>query len=65
MEKHTNISKLPINNQHNNTHRLRHPRNFQQHQHLVKQINPNHQHAFHFRKILIHLKKDIRYYHNL
>ena len=37
----------------------------QQQQHSVKQINPNHPHAFHFKKIPLHLKKDTHPYLNL
>ena len=52
-----NFSKLLINNQHNSPHQLRHLSNLQQHQHPVRQITPNHQHVFHFKKTHIYLKK--------
>ena len=59
------ISKIVINNPLNIPHQPLHPMTPQQPQHLVKQVNPNPLHAFHFRKIPKHFKKDTHCYPNL
>ena len=52
-----NFSKLLINNPHVSPHQLR-PKNLQQHQQILKQVTPNHQHASLFKTTHTHLKKD-------
>ena len=52
-----NFPKLLINNHHINPHQQR-PKNLQQHQQIIKQKSPNHQHASLFKTIHTHVKKD-------
>ena len=59
------ISKIVSNNPLNNPHQPLHPMTPQQRQHLVKQVNPNPLHEFHFKKLPKHFKKDTHHYPNL
>ena len=57
--------KLLINNPVNKSHQPYHHKAPQQHQHLIKQVNPSHLHTFLLKKNPIFMKKDRHHCLNL